>query len=168
MADTIKEVSHCELKQGEEIKLLTLKTIDGNTLYLNFRNIITGAFIDNVVASNDFVGDIVFSKCINNSLIFGLEYGSPYIKGCLVTSWGGGDKGGIDPGGICFAEKNIPESVWFGANNILIVIKNLASDDVVDSKYIIYDSSKKSGERSSHLDKLPPQEGYKIFYIHNK
>lgn len=59
-------------------------------------------------------GDVVLSQCINGSLIFALEYGSPYIKGCLVTGWENGFKGKNSPEGFCFAERNIPEAVWFG------------------------------------------------------
>lgn len=67
---------------------------------------------------------MVLSQCINGSLIFALEYGSPYIKGCLVTGWENGFKGKNSPEGFCFAERNIPEAVWFGKNNILIIIRN--------------------------------------------
>lgn len=69
------------------MQLLSLRTIDGDTLYLKFRNVITGAFLDTPTKSYDFFGDVVLSQCINGSLIFALEYGSPYIKGCLVTGW---------------------------------------------------------------------------------
>ena len=164
-ADSIKEVKSCTSEQGEEIQLLSLKTIDGDTLYLKFRNIITGAFIDNPSGSHDFVGDIAFSKCINNSFIFALEYGSPYTKGCLVNGWGNGDKGKNEPEGFCFAERDKPESIWFGKDNILVVIKNKENNGVKDTKYIIYDSNKPDGERSSHIDKLPSNTGYKIFNL---
>ncbi|HAX1597372.1 TPA: hypothetical protein J0720_001218, partial [Escherichia coli] len=90
--DKIKIVKTCQLKKNESVQLLSLRTIDGDTLYLKFRNVITGAFLDTPTKSYDFFGDVVLSQCINGSLIFALEYGSPYIKGCLVTGWENGFK----------------------------------------------------------------------------
>ncbi|MEW9726752.1 hypothetical protein [Escherichia coli] len=127
----------CQLKKNESVQLLSLRTIDGDTLYLKFRNVITGAFLDTPTKSYDFLGDVVLSQCINGSLIFALEYGSPYIKGCLVTGWENGFKGKNSPEGFCFAERNIPEAVWFGKNNILIIIRNQMDVGTWKGKYII-------------------------------
>jgi hypothetical protein len=141
LADSIRDVKICDLKQDEKIHLLSLKTIDGDTLYLRFRNIITGAFLDDSKNSHQFFGNIKLSKCVNNSLVFSLEYGSPYIKGCVVTGWENGFKGKNDPEGFCFAEKDLPESIWFGDKNTLIVIRNEIS--ALDGEYTVYDSARK-------------------------
>ena len=136
--DKIKIVKTCQLKKNESVQLLSLRTIDGDTLYLKF---------------------------INGSLIFALEYGSPYIKGCLVTGWENGFKGKNSPEGFCFAERNIPEAVWFGKNNILIIIRNQMDVGTWKGKYIIYDNAKKSGERAYSSDNLPSKDGYIIFAL---
>ncbi|MFC0226971.1 hypothetical protein [Serratia aquatilis] len=156
-------IKACDLKHSEKVHLLSLRTIDGDTLYSRFRHIITGAFLDDSKNSHQFFGDIKLSKCISNSLVFSLDYGYPYIKGCVVTGWENGFKGENDPKGFCFAEKDLPESIWFGDKNTLIVIKNEIS--ALDGKYTVYDSARKSGERSYHLDTLPSKEGYKIFSL---
>ncbi|EFA1765251.1 hypothetical protein HQH75_04065 [Escherichia coli] len=163
--DKIKIVKTCQLKKNESVQLLSLRTIDGDTLYLKFRNVITGAFLDTPTKSYDFFGDVVLSQCINGSLIFALEYGSPYIKGCLVTGWENGFKGKNSPEGFCFAERNIPEAVWFGKNNILIIIRNQMDVGTWKGKYIIYDNAKKSGERAYSSDNLPSKDGYIIFAL---
>lgn len=59
MAGIIKAVKRCELKQVEAVHLLTFKDINVDTLYLKFRNIIMGAFIDYPADSHGFTGDIV-------------------------------------------------------------------------------------------------------------
>ncbi len=161
----IQLIKSCELKQKERVGLLSLKTIDGNTLYLKFKNIITGAFLDNHGKSYDYTGDIVLSRCINESLFFALNYGSPYIKGCLVTGWENGEKGKNSPEGLCFAERNIPESIWFGESNILVVIRNQKGVGSWGGEYIIYDNAKNAGERAYSSDTLPSVKGYTIFYI---
>ena len=94
-----------------------------------------------------------------------MEYGSPYIKGCLVTGWENGFKGKNSPEGFCFAERNIPEAVWFGKNNILIIIRNQMDVGTWKGKYIIYDNAKKSGERAYSSDNLPSKDGYIIFAL---
>ncbi|VCY84982.1 hypothetical protein BANRA_03680 [Escherichia coli] len=52
--DKIKIVKTCQLKKNESVQLLSLRTIDGDTLYLKFRNVITGAFLDTPTKSYDF------------------------------------------------------------------------------------------------------------------
>ncbi len=61
--DKIKIVKTCQLKKNESVQLLSLRTIDGDTLYLKFRNVITGAFLDTPTKSYDFFGDVVLSQC---------------------------------------------------------------------------------------------------------
>lgn len=161
LADSIRVVKTCELKQEEKIQLIAVNTIDGDTLYLKFRNILTGAFQDRDEDNYLSVGDIVLSKCIHNSLVFALNYGPPYLKGCLVTAWNSNNK----PESFCFAEKDLPESIWFGDKNTLIVIKNENEISALSGKYTIYDSARKDGERAYNLDVLPPKKGYKIFSL---
>ncbi|MDK9355126.1 hypothetical protein QQF54_00215 [Lelliottia sp. V106_10] len=144
------------------MQLISVKTIDGDTLYLKFRNILTGAFLEPWEDNYLTVGDIVLSTCVNNSLVFAINYGSPYLKGCLVTGWNENDN---KPESFCFAERNTPEAVWFGQKNILIIIRNQMDVGSWHGKYIIYDNSKKSGERASSSDVLPSKHGYKIFQV---
>lgn len=100
-ADSVGIVKTCKLKQQEKIQLISVKTIDGNTLYLKIRNILIGAFLDSWEGNYLTVGDIVLSKCVNNSLVFAINYGSPYLKVCLVTGWNENDN---KPESFCFAE----------------------------------------------------------------
>lgn len=146
------------------MQLLSLRTIDGDTLYLKFRNVITGAFLDTPTKSYDFwrCGSFSVHKWFSYLCA---EYGSPYIKGCLVTGWENGFKGKNSPEGFCFAERNIPEAVWFGKNNILIIIRNQMDVGTWKGKYIIYDNAKKSGERAYSSDNLPSKDGYIIFAL---
>lgn len=46
-----------------------------------------------------------------------------HIKGCLVTGWEKWLKGKNFLKAFVSAERNIPEAVWFGKNNILIIIR---------------------------------------------
>lgn len=77
----IKNIKDCKLEDGNRVKLISLRTVDGSTPYLIFDNVIVSAFLDGTIYS----GDIILSKCIHHSLIFALNYGAPYMKGCLIT-----------------------------------------------------------------------------------
>ncbi|HGB3219766.1 TPA: hypothetical protein ACIVAW_004695, partial [Salmonella enterica subsp. enterica serovar Javiana] len=110
----------CKLEDGNRVKLISLRTVDGSTPYLIFDNVIVSAFLDGTIYS----GDIILSKCIHHSLIFALNYGAPYMKGCLITGVSVSAERKYQPNGFCFAERNIPESVWFGEEHTLIIIKN--------------------------------------------
>ncbi|EAM7923127.1 hypothetical protein FA099_22445, partial [Salmonella enterica] len=106
----IKNIKDCKLEDGNRVKLISLRTVDGSTPYLIFDNVIVSAFLDGTIYS----GDIILSKCIHHSLIFALNYGAPYMKGCLITGVSVSAERKYQPNGFCFAERNIPESVWFG------------------------------------------------------
>ncbi|EGD0786453.1 hypothetical protein IAR18_002818, partial [Salmonella enterica] len=116
----IKNIKDCMLEDGNRVKLISLRTVDGSTPYLIFDNVIVSAFLDGTIYS----GDIILSKCIHHSLIFALNYGAPYMKGCLITGVSVSAERKYQPNGFCFAERNIPESVWFGEEHTLIIIKN--------------------------------------------
>ncbi|EAB2472918.1 hypothetical protein IHY64_004493, partial [Salmonella enterica] len=115
----IKNIKDCKLEDGNRVKLISLRTVDGSTPYLIFDNVIVSAFLDGTIYS----GDIILSKCIHHSLIFALNYGAPYMKGCLITGVSVSAERKYQPNGFCFAERNIPESVWFGEEHTLIIIK---------------------------------------------
>ncbi|MBW3196078.1 hypothetical protein KZC28_23020 [Salmonella enterica subsp. enterica serovar Javiana] len=132
----IKNIKDCKLEDGNRVKLISLRTVDGSTPYLIFDNVIVSAFLDGTIYS----GDIILSKCIHHSLIFALNYGAPYMKGCLITGVSVSAERKYQPNGFCFAERNIPESVWFGEEHTLIIIKNDNSVGEWRGKYIIYDS----------------------------
>ncbi|ECH3343048.1 hypothetical protein FOW61_23310, partial [Salmonella enterica] len=116
----IKNIKDCKLEDGNRVKLISLRTVDGSTPYLIFDNVIVSAFLDGTIYS----GDIILSKCIHHSLIFALNYGAPYMKGCLITGVSVSAERKYQPNGFCFTERNIPESVWFGEEHTLIIIKN--------------------------------------------
>ncbi|EFP1895893.1 hypothetical protein HP127_004552, partial [Salmonella enterica] len=114
----IKNIKDCKLEDGNRVKLISLRTVDGSTPYLIFDNVIVSAFLDGTIYS----GDIILSKCIHHSLIFALNYGAPYMKGCLITGVSVSAERKYQPNGFCFTERNIPESVWFGEEHTLIII----------------------------------------------
>lgn len=66
------------------------------------------------------------------------------------------------PNGFCFAERNIPESVWFGEDHTLIIIKNNNSVGEWRGNYIIYDSR---GDEAQTFNKLPDTKNYKIYRL---
>ncbi|MEO3988826.1 hypothetical protein [Pseudocitrobacter cyperus] len=159
LSGTIKDIETCELNEGLEVKLISLRTIDGDTPYLVFDNVIVNAFLEGKETS----GDLVLAKCINHSLIFALNYGSPYIKGCLITGLIAMTKVEVKPDWFCFAERNIPESVWFGKINTLIIIKNDNAVGEWQGRYVIYDNTKETYSS----DALPDTNGYEIYNLSN-
>lgn len=159
LSGTIKNIETCKLNEGREIKLISLRTIDGDTPYLVFDNVIMNAFLDGSITS----GDLVLSECINHSLIFALNYGSPYINGCLITGLIARTKVEDEPDGFCFAERHTPESVWFGKKNTLVIIRNNNAVGEWQGRYIIYDNKKETYSS----DNLPDASGYKIYNLSN-
>lgn len=138
--------------------LLSLQTINGDTPYLAFDNIITPAFLDGSVKS----GKLVLAKCVNHALIFALNYGPPYISGCLVNGVKETDSQKRVPQGFCFAEKNVPEAVWFGKTHTLLVIRNIRGTGEWQGKYILYDSR---ADESWATDSLPNTAGYDVYSL---
>ncbi|EDW1644255.1 hypothetical protein EK69_004564 [Salmonella enterica subsp. enterica] len=158
LSEDIENIKECKLDTGNEVKLISLRTVDGSTPYLIFDNVIVSAFLDGSI----FSGDVVLSKCINHSLIFALNYGPPYIKGCLITGLNDNAVKNYRPKGFCFAERNTPESVWFGEDHTLIIIKNDNNTGEWNGKYIIYDSRE---EEAQAFNRLPDAKGYKIYRL---
>lgn len=154
----IKNIKDCKLDEGNRVKLISLHTVDGNAPYLIFDNVIVSAFLDGSIYS----GNIILSECINHSLIFALNYGAPYMKGCLITGLSASAARKCQPNGFCFAERNIPESVWFGEEHTLIIIKNNNSVGEWRGKYIIYDSR---GDEGQTFNELPDTKNYKIYRL---
>lgn len=158
-ASLTKMVEICELSGGNVVKLVSKQTIDGDTPYFIFRNLMVSAFLDD---ENDYSGKIVLSKCINHTLIFVLNYGSPYLKGCLVTGINNTPQAKKNYEGLCFSERNSPEAVWFGKDNTLIVIENDNKVGEWSGNYIIYDSKRKDAYSSNEL---PKKEFYDIYPV---
>lgn len=155
----IKNIKECKLNNDDIINLISLRTVDGNAPYLVFDNVIVSAFLDD---RSIYSGGIVLSKCINHTLIFALSYGPPYIKGCLITGLSNDTAENRKPEGFCFAEKNMPESVWFGKDQTLIVIKNDNNSGEWNGKYIIYNNHE---EDAKAFNQLPDINGYKIYQL---
>lgn len=144
----MKNIKNCKLDSGIEVKLISMQTDDGSIPYLMFDNIIASAFLDGSILA----GDVVLAKCINHSLIFALNYGPPYMKGCLITDLiDDGKKKNHHPKGVCFAERNTPESIWFSEKHSLIIIKNDKNTGEWNGKYIVYDSREKEAQSFNHL-----------------
>lgn len=158
LATSVKTIQTCEFNDGNKIHLISRQTIDGDKLYLKFRERVMNAFLGDDDSDS---GEVVLSKCINHALIFSLNYGTPYLKGCLITESKKINKQtSLDR--QCFSERNIPESIWFGKSKTLIVIFNITGVGEWSGKYIIYDNTKKDAYASSIL---PKKAGYDIYLI---
>lgn len=83
-------------------------TIDGDALYLKFRSILVNAFLNQGDDNHLSFGDVVLSVRVNTSLLFNLNYGSSFLKGCLISSWNNSIH---RPDAFGFVERNTPESV---------------------------------------------------------
>lgn len=127
----IRNIETCKLSEDSYAELVSLQTIDGDAPYLVFGKVIVNTFLDGEITS----GEIVLSECIGHSLIFAVNYGSPYIKGCLITVLKKEMKEEMQPVELCFAERNTPDSVWFGKNATLIIIKN--DDGVTGNEWVL-------------------------------
>lgn len=158
-SQSIKTIAKCELNSGNVVKLVALNTVDGDRPFLTFENRMFSAFLD---TDSDYYGELVLSKCINHTMIFNLNYGSPYLKGCLVTGLKKKHQSSVLFEGLCFSERNTPESIWFGKDETLIIIRNDNNVGEWNGKYIIYDSKNKEAHTSNEL---PKKEGYDIYPV---
>lgn len=154
-----KNIQTCEFYGGYKVQLVSRQTVDGDSLYLKFKEKIMNAFSDGDDSNS---GEVVLAKCINHALIFSLNYGSPYLKGCLITESKKTTNNQSSLDRQCFSEKNTPESVWFGKYNTLIVIYNSSGIGEWSGRYIIYDNAREDAYASNVL---PKKTGYDIYYI---
>ncbi len=149
-APTYVPVISCKLG-ATQVKLLAITTIDGKQLFLQFDGLISPAFSD--MPNDDFIGNIVMSKCVDGVLIFALNYGPPYQKGVAIR-WSKKDK---TYERINFSEKALPQWLYVNREKMLIIIPNLNAE--ARAKYLVHDRS--DGE-SFEVNQLPNPQNFRV------
>lgn len=123
--------------------------VDGDELFVEADGKTTRAFLD--MPESDFVGRIVLAKCIDNTLIFVLEYGSPYLKGVAIRD---NPKSHLEER-IYFAEKALPRWLYLGDAEMMVVIPNAGHESNKKNLVYKYISGKGQPEESSAMNGLP-------------
>lgn len=110
---------------------------------------------------SDFVGRIVLAKCVSSSLIFALEYGSPYMKGVVLRK----NPVTHTVEQIDFSEKALPRWLYLGPRQMRLVIPNEGYE--VSSKFLLYDyvAGKAQPDTAIGIDSLPDKHGFKVVHL---
>ncbi|WP_321799702.1 hypothetical protein [Burkholderia sp. BCC1988] len=146
----LRPILSCTLADGSTAILEARSHgLDGDELFVQIDDKIERAFLD--MPDSDFVGRVVMSKCVGQTLVFALEYGSPYLKGVAIR---------VNPRThanerIYFAEKALPRWLYSGDREMLVVMPN--TDKGTDKRYIVYRyvAGKGQPSESTPTDRLP-------------
>ncbi|MFJ4194004.1 hypothetical protein [Pseudomonas sp. NPDC089534] len=159
LADTKEVLVECPFSDGTSASLLTTSSADGQRLFVKIDNQTQAAFTD--MPDSDFVGEIVLAKCAGSSLIYAMNYGSPYLKGAVLRK--NPTSGSLER--IDFAEKAVPSLLYLGSQRMRLVIPNEGYE--VSSKFLVYDYSAKSGQspEAKGINALPDRKGYKVITL---
>lgn len=155
-AAPLKPVLACQLSAGQRVELLSeARGPDGDALFLKFSGAPKKAFDD--FPDTEFVGAVVLAKCVDRVLLFGLDYGPPYIKGGAIRANPTTKK--IER--IDFSEKAAPGWIYSGARDMLLVFPNLGHESA--RRFIVYRFVSASGqdEEVSYVDRLPRLAAYR-------
>ncbi len=150
----------CELAANQRIELASEpRGPAGSTLFLKFSGATVKAFDD--FPDVEFVGSVVLSKCVDHVLVFGMNYGPPYIKGEAIRA--NHRTHAIER--INFAEKSTPKWIYSGPRDMLLVFPNLGNESA--RKFIVYRFVSDVGqeENPSFVDQLPRRTSYKVSKI---
>jgi len=158
-AQPLKPILTCPLADNTKVSLLAEPAEDGQRLFIKLDGKIHIAFTD--MPQSDFVGRIVLAKCVSSSLIFALEYGSPYMKGVVLR------KNPITHTveQIDFSEKALPRWLYLGPQQMRLVIPNEGYE--VPNKFLLYDYITGQGEPETAIgiDTLPNAHGFKVVHL---
>lgn len=115
-------------------------TIDGKT---------ERAFLD--MPDDEFAGHVVLADCVHGTLIFALEYGSPYLKGVAIRK----NPKTLAIERLYFSEKALPRWLYSDDSLMQVVIPNLGFE--TSKKYLVYKyiSGKGQSNESTPMDILP-------------
>lgn len=156
LAAPMEIVSSCQMVDGSRVSLLAESSIGGKQLYLKVDGKTKKAFTD--MPDTDFIGQVTLAKCVNNVLIFALNYGSPYIKGSAVR------KNPINHATeqLNFAEKALPRWLYLSPTEMRLVIPNIGYE--VSAKYLIYRFVVGKGQENQAVDSntLPGKQGFTV------
>ena len=149
-AGGLRQVLSCPLADGSCIALdARSHGLDGDALFVRRGHKTGRAFLD--MPETDFVGRIALSRCVGKTLVFVLNYGSPYLKGVAIR---------LNPvthveERIYFAEKALPRWLYSGRREMWVIIPNEGGE--TDGKYLVYRYSGSKGRpsESTPADRLP-------------
>ncbi|KVL17864.1 hypothetical protein IMT09_12190 [Burkholderia cepacia] len=149
-AGVLRQVLSCPLADGSRIALEARSHgLDGDALFVRRGHKTGRAFLD--MPETDFVGRIALSRCVGKTLVFVLNYGSPYLKGVAIR---------LNPvthveERIYFAEKALPRWLYSGRRAMWVIIPNEGGE--TDGKYLVYRYSGSKGRpsESTPADRLP-------------
>lgn len=158
-AEPPKSILGCSLSDGTQVSLLAESTAEGQRLFLELDQKTQTAFSD--MPDTDFVGQVVLAKCTSSSLIFALNYGSPYLKGVVLR------KNPLSHSieRIDFAEKSLPRWLYLGQEQMRLVIPNIGNE--VSGKFLVYDyfAGKGQSEEAGSVDVRPDTHGFKVLRL---
>ncbi|WP_213938947.1 hypothetical protein [Pseudomonas sp. dw_612] len=161
-AQPLKTILTCPLAGNSKVSLLAEPAEDGHRLFVKLDGKTHIAFTD--MPQADFIGRIVLAKCVSSSLIFALEYGSPYMKGVVMR------KNPVTHSveQIDFAEKALPHWLYLGREQMRLVIPNLGYE--VPTKFLLYDyvAGKGQAETAIGIDTPPETHGFKVVHLEQR
>lgn len=143
-ANEYQLIVSCQQKNSTKINLLSKNSLYGDELYIEIDGKISKAFID--FPDFEFVGDIALAQCVNNTLIFALEYGPPYIKGATIRITKKVER-------LDFAEKTLPFLLDTNNKSMRLIFENTGFED--SHNFLIRKTGKNSGS-----NKIPSPKGY--------
>ncbi|MDF3834908.1 hypothetical protein P3W85_18370 [Cupriavidus basilensis] len=127
----LRPVFSCVLEDGSRA---TLKAeshgLEGDALFVQVGSKTERAFLD--MPKSDFVGRIALSRCVGKTLVFALEYGTPYLKGVAIRQ----NPQTHAEERLYFAEKALPRWLYVGRKEMLVIIPNIGYE--TDKKYLVY------------------------------
>jgi hypothetical protein len=158
-AQPLKPILTCPLADNAQVSLLAEPAEDGQRLFIKIDGKTHIAFTD--MPESDFVGRIVLAKCVSSSLIFALEYGSPYMKGVALRK----NPVTHTVEQIDFSEKALPRWLYLGPRQMRLVIPNEGYE--VSSKFLLYDyvAGKAQSDTAIGIDSLPDKHGFKVVHL---
>ena len=108
----------CRLEDGSTALLQSASSIDGKRLFLALDGRTEPAFTD--MPTSDFVGELKMAECRSGTLVFALNYGSPYTKGVAIRR----RRADRQWERIDFAEKAFPQWLLLGGEGMQLVFPN--------------------------------------------
>ncbi|MES2820108.1 MAG: hypothetical protein V4812_14095 [Pseudomonadota bacterium] len=109
----------------------------------------------------EFAGEVALAKCVGNTLLFALQYGSPYRKGVLIRK--NPNDHAVER--LYFAEKSLPGWLYLNERHMLLVFLNEGYES--NKKYLVYRYVAGEGQpsESEATDRRPAQEGYSVIRL---
>jgi hypothetical protein len=146
------------------IALLAETSVDGKRLSLKFedssqtppRTTLGKAFTD--MPDADFVGAVAMSRCVEGTLVFALDYGTPYRKGAAVRMRSSDNA----VQRLDFAEKALPQWLYVNATAMSVVIPNIGTESRAKYLHYVTDTISASTAAPTDADLLPAKKGFVV------